>query len=79
METLKLRYENGRFVPLTPISDIEEGQEIEVTYQAPPQGDYDAMLDRTRGSWSDLDEIEDFLADARAKWLQAWQDDQTSS
>ena len=81
METLRLRYENGRFTPLDPIPELEEGEEIEITgwTYSTPQDSIEKMLDRTRGAWSDWAEIEDLIADSRNKWTQAWRSSQSSS
>jgi hypothetical protein len=81
MDSLRLRYEDGRFVPLDPIPEMEEGAEIDVlswTYATSDEA-LDAVLDRTRGLWADWDGIEDLLADARDKWEQAWRSSQSSS
>lgn len=81
MDSLRLRYEDGRFVPLNPVPDLEEGEEIEVlAWSYAPSGEtLDAALERTRGLWADWDGIEDLLADARDKWEQAWRSSQSSS
>ncbi len=81
MDSLRLRYEDGRFVPLDPIPEMEEGAEIDVLSWAYATSDeaLDAALDRTRGLWADWDGIEDLLADARDKWEQAWRSSQSSS
>lgn len=68
MVNLRLRYENGLFIPLDPVLDIAEGQEVLVNLQKAHQAtELDTMLDRTRGLWadSDRDGIEDMLAENR--------------
>jgi predicted DNA-binding antitoxin AbrB/MazE fold protein len=82
MVSLKLRYEDGKLIPLDPIPDLKEGEEIEVEWQPSPSlppSDADdeilAMLERTQGLWADDgEEIAKFIDDAREKWDQAWQD-----
>jgi hypothetical protein len=75
MIALRLRYENGHFVPIDPIPDLQEGLEIEVQWEPPANPNaIDDMLDRTAGLWADLDfDVEGFLEDARAKWDDEWQ------
>ena len=74
MAILRLRYENGHFVPLDTIEGIQEGAEIRVEWQPPVEQDaIDEMLDRTAGLWADLDGIEDLINDARSKWDAEWQ------
>jgi len=81
MDSLRLRYENGRFTPLDPIPELGEGEEIKVmawTYSTQEET-IEEMLDRTRGAWADWPEIEDLLSDAQKKWTQAWHSSQSSS
>jgi len=73
MAMLRLRYENGHFIPLDPVTDLQEGQEIQVEWKPLPTREAILeMLDRTAGLWANLDNIEELLADARAKWDEEW-------
>lgn len=79
MFTLRLRYENGHFLPLDPVEGFEEGQEIVVQWEATPPHDpaaYQEMLDQTAGLWAGElgEQIEDFINDARQKWDAEWQE-----
>jgi hypothetical protein len=71
---LRLRYEDGHFVPLDKVAGLNDGDEIEVQWTPPMplSEDYQAMLDHTRGLWADLDDVEDLIADAREKWDEEW-------
>lgn len=76
MAILRLKYENGQFIPLEPLPKIEEGEIFEIPYFEKPE-DLDAkineMLDRTRGMWADIaDEIEANIKEAREQWDEAW-------
>ena len=75
MLKLKLRYEDGHFIPLDTITGLEDGDEIEVQWDAAPQvdTDIDAMLDRTAGMWADLDGIEELMQSIRQMWDEEWQ------
>lgn len=83
MARLRLRYENGYFVPLDPLPEIQEGEEfsaeiLSINNEVPQ--DYLDMLDKTRGMWSDIaDEMEAYLQDAREKWDKEWFDNLPSS
>jgi predicted DNA-binding antitoxin AbrB/MazE fold protein len=80
MTVVRMRYENGRFVPLDPIPGLRNGDEVEVELKpAGSPADVAAMLDRTRGLWADWDGIEGLIDDARARWDQAWRDSLSSS
>lgn len=73
MARLRLRYENGHFVPLDEVRGLDNGTEILVEWQPPVDMDaIDTMLDRTAGLWADLDNIEDLMRDSRAKWDEEW-------
>ncbi|MBZ0308931.1 MAG: antitoxin family protein [Anaerolineae bacterium] len=76
MARLRLRYENGHFVPLDPLPEIQEGEEIVVEVrQEEAQNEIDKMLDQTAGMWADIaDEMEAYLQDAREKWDKEWFD-----
>jgi predicted DNA-binding antitoxin AbrB/MazE fold protein len=72
MTVVRMRYENGRFVPLDPIPGLRDGDEVEVELRsASTPADVAAMLDRTRGLWADWEGIEGLIDDARASWGQA--------
>ena len=62
MTTIRLRYENGYLIPLDPLPDLKDGDEIEaaITPIAPPltAGAVQAMLEATRGIWADMDGLE---------------------
>ena len=80
MTIIRLRYENGQLIPLDPLPDLHDGDEIEVELRHPDEsGDLKAMLDRTRGLWADWEDVEAGLDDARSKWDQAWQERLSSS
>lgn len=80
MAVVRLRYQSGNFVPLDPVPDLHEGDEVEVELKHTiASNDVAAMLDRTRGLWSDWEDIEDLIDDARTHWDQAWQDSLSSS
>jgi predicted DNA-binding antitoxin AbrB/MazE fold protein len=70
MVSLRLRYENGYFIPLDPLPDLQEGMEIEAKWEPSSEPDaIDEMLDRTAGLWAELDfDMEGFLEDTRARW-----------
>lgn len=84
MATLRLRYENGHFVPLEAADELEEFQDgdvIEVVEWTPleqadssqEKDEIDEMLDRTRGLWADWPEdVEALLEDARRQWDELW-------
>jgi predicted DNA-binding antitoxin AbrB/MazE fold protein len=57
MAILRLRYENGQFVPLDPVPELTDGDEIQVEWSPPAvsQQSLEEMLDRTRGLWADWD------------------------
>jgi predicted DNA-binding antitoxin AbrB/MazE fold protein len=75
MATLRLRYQEGQLIPLEPLPDLRDGDEIEVEWSlVPSDEEIDAMLDQTRGMWADLEDIEPFIEEARARWDQEWQD-----
>jgi predicted DNA-binding antitoxin AbrB/MazE fold protein len=72
--SLRLRYENGHFVPLDDVPELEEGEEIEVEWE--PLTTAEAVseaLDWSRGIWADLEGIEEFFAGARTQWNETWQ------
>lgn len=75
--TLRLRYENGLFIPLEAVEGIQDGQEIVVLDWKPAarKAELRDMLDRSRGAWSgpEFDGIEEFLAEARRQWDEEWQ------
>ena len=61
MATIRLRYENGHFIPLDEVPDLEEGTEIEAELVIPAEDRakvIKAMLDRTRGIWADVEGLE---------------------
>jgi len=80
MVSLRLRYENGRFLPLEPVQGVQDGQEITVhwddaTSPTPPEDRRAAilaMLDRTAGLWADIEGIEELMADSRQQWKVDW-------
>lgn len=75
MAILRLKYENGQFIPLEPLPKIEEGEIFEIPYFEKPEdldAKIDEMLDRTRGMWADIaDDIEFYIQDSREKMAQA--------
>lgn len=86
MAALRLRYENGHFVPLDTedeLDDLQEGDVIEVTewsaVNEPVAPDeiqaIDEMLARAAGLWADWPEdVAGFLDDARRQWDELWQE-----
>lgn len=84
MTILRLRYENGQFIPLDPVPDLHEGAEIEVEWRMIDQvgqaEDMAEMLDRTRGMWAgeEWDGVEEYLAQARKEWDKAWRNKSSS-
>jgi predicted DNA-binding antitoxin AbrB/MazE fold protein len=79
MTSLRLRYENGILIPLDPLPDLKDGDEIEVEWsQEIAIGEPGEMLNRTRGLWADWDCVEQAIDDAREKWDNEWQDRLTS-
>jgi predicted DNA-binding antitoxin AbrB/MazE fold protein len=74
MASIRARYENGHFVPLEPVDDLQDGEEVEVTVTRLPSRDaIQEMLDRTRGLWADIEGIEEFLDEMRRRWDEEWQ------
>ena len=74
MTHLKLRYQDGKFVPTEPVAGLADGDEIEVEWKLSTRDDtICAMLDRTRGLWADWEGAAGLLEDARQKWEQEWQ------
>jgi predicted DNA-binding antitoxin AbrB/MazE fold protein len=72
MAVVRMRYEDGRFVPLDPVPGLCDGDEVEVELKpAGSSADVEAMLDRTQGLWADWDGIEGLIDDARTRWDQA--------
>lgn len=83
MTALRLRFENGHFVPLESVDDFQEGDIIEIRDWAAvhePITDaerqaIDQMLARTAGLWADWPEdAEGLLDDARRQWDELWQE-----
>ena len=77
MATIRLRYENGHFIPLDEVPDLEEGMEIEAEIHILTSKEMDSymeMLERTRGIWADVEGLEEAIEEARAAWDQAWRD-----
>jgi predicted DNA-binding antitoxin AbrB/MazE fold protein len=73
MASLRLRYQKGVLIPLDPLPDLKDGDEIEVDLvPASEHNDIKAMLDQTRGLWADWDGVEESLDEAREKWDEAW-------
>jgi predicted DNA-binding antitoxin AbrB/MazE fold protein len=80
MTVVRMRYEDGRFVPLDPVPGLRDGDEVEVELKpAGVPSDVAEMLDRTRGLWADWEDIEGLIDDARTRWDQAWRDGLSSS
>ena len=66
MTTLRLRYKNGYLIPLAPLPDLKDGDEIEVEWQLVSESaDLTTVLERTRGLWADWEGIEQLIDDAR--------------
>ena len=77
MATIRLRYENGHFIPLDEVPDLEEGMEIEAELVIPAEDRakvIKAMLDRTRGIWADVEGLEEAIEEARTIWDEEWRD-----
>ena len=73
MVTFGLRFEKGRFTPLDPVPELQDGDEIEVEWSSTRGvGDVSQMLDRTRGLWADWDGIEELIEDGDV-WRQGLQ------
>jgi len=74
MATFRLRYEKGHLIPIDPLPDMNDGDEIEVVLPSQPSREAVVeMLDRTRGLWAEWDDIEALIDDGRAKWDESWQ------
>ena len=74
MAILRLRYENGHFVPLETVEGLQEGDEIQAQRtRLPSRTAIREMLDRTAGLWADVEGIEEFLEKARTEWDEEWQ------
>lgn len=75
MATVRLRYQNGQFIPLDPVTNLHEGDEVLAEIQEIPDDHaITEMLNRTRGLWADWDGVEEYIEEARAKWDEEWQD-----
>lgn len=75
MASLRLRYEHGQFVPLEPVQDIHEGDELEIQWKPlrqPSPDEINQMLDQTAGLWADVDGIEQIFDEQRAIWDEEW-------
>jgi hypothetical protein len=75
MVTIRVRLENGHFIPIEPLPPLEEGSEYELALskKRPSDEEYTQMLDQTRGMWADIDEdIEGFMEESRKKLDEAW-------
>jgi predicted DNA-binding antitoxin AbrB/MazE fold protein len=74
MVKLRLRYEGGQLIPLTPLIGLSEGEEIEVEWHVDSSfGTIQAMLAKSAGAWADLEDIEEFLDTMRQQWDEEWQ------
>jgi hypothetical protein len=74
MIKLRLRYQAGQFIPITPLDNLAEGEEIEVEWHQDASFDtIRAMLAKSAGAWADLEGIEEFLDSMRQQWDEEWQ------
>jgi predicted DNA-binding antitoxin AbrB/MazE fold protein len=80
MINLRLRYENGIFIPLEPVATLQEGQEVFLQLPSPVTSPerllaIQTMLEQSRGAWAgpEWDGIEEELHTLRQTWDAQWQ------
>lgn len=78
--TIKLRYENGHFIPLSDIPGIQDGDEVEIEWAAQPSEELSERrlkireaLEQTVGLWGDIEGVEELFEQQRQQWNAAWQ------
>lgn len=72
--TIKLRYENGHFIPLSDIPGIQDGDEIEVEWTTQPSlEEIVEALNKSAGIWADVEGFEEIIEENRRLWDEEWQ------
>jgi predicted DNA-binding antitoxin AbrB/MazE fold protein len=75
MAKLRVRYENGQFVPMEPVQGLQDGDEFEIEYtphEITPESQMET-LKRTAGMWADVEGIKEYLESVRQQWDDEWQ------
>lgn len=75
MRTIKVRYQQGYFIPIEDMPPLVEGQEAIITLpdEQPDWEAYLEMLNKTQGMWADLgDDLQEAIDNARNMWDEEW-------